>query len=393
MDRFVEIFGLTYDQGTDLYTINETQRIKNLNSAPIISIKIAESASSANVTEIKLPYAAFDQNASWPIYNSPTPYFPIRRSPTSTYVLGRTLLQEAYLVVDYGRQNWSLGQAEFPPTMPPQNIVAIQSTTAAKSPIGKSSSSLGAGVFAGIIVAAVVVAAAIIAAIFFFLRRSKKRREASAASSSMTEVTPMDPNKLFSGVSPTSPIRRPLRGSMRSGESDVYSELPSSVGGGPLSPANVHPPEGFYALVGTRDRRVSELPSPERDVKAWLEGKTSHSRGPSDTSTELSSGDMPVVAELPAESITPDFVSDGTPSPGLGVLDDPLSLVGGERGRNGDNGARTSTRRPLTVVQEVEADGEGNNGDEATPGLPLAAVQDGEDGEGENATAGESREQ
>jgi len=383
VDRFVEIFGLTYDQETDLYTINVTQRLQNINNAPTISIKMAETATSANFTEIKLSYAAFDHNASWPIYNSTTPYFPIRRAPGSTYVLGRTLLQESYLVVDYGRQNWSLGQANFPPAMPPQNIVPILNPTTSASP--KSSSSLGAGVFAGIIVAVVVVVAAILCALFFFLRRSKKRRE-SSATLTMADVTAIDASKLLQTGATTTPLGRPLRGSMRSNESD-FSELPSSVGGGPLSPANVYPPEGFYAVVGTRNRRISELASPETDVKDWLEGKSSHSRGPSDSSNELSGGDMPVVAELPAESITPDFVSEGTASPEPGVVNDPLSVAGGEKGRNGDNAART-TRRPLTVVHEVEPDVE--EGNETASGLPRVEAQDDEE---ENATAAAKQEQ
>jgi hypothetical protein len=149
----------------------------------------------------------------------------------------------------------------------------------------------------------------------------------------------------------------------------------------------VHPPEGFYAVVGTRNRRVSELASPERDVKEWLEGKSNHSRGPSDTSTtELSGGDVPVLAELPAESVTSDFVSEGTASPGPGVLEDPS----GERGQNGDNATRTATRRPLTVVQEVDIDGEERNEGERMPELPLAAVQDGEE---ENAKVDVRQEQ
>jgi hypothetical protein len=396
VDRFVEIFGLTYDQNTDLFTINATQRNTNLNEAPIITFKMAESASSANVTEITLPYSAFDLSAQWPIYNTSTPYFPIRRSPTGTYVLGRTLLQESYLIVDYGRQNWSLGQAIFPSSMPSPSVVPILSAPTA-APSGGGSSSLGAGVFAGIAIAAVAVVAIIIGAIFFFLRRSKKRREAAAAAVAevtpfaMAGVTPMDPSKLFqAGMDPSSPNGRPHRGSVRSSESDMFSELPSSVGGGPLSPANVHPPEGFYAVVGTRNRRVSELPSPERDVKEWLEGKSNHSRGPSDSSTELSGGDAPVVAELPAESITPDFVSEGTASPGPGVLDEPGNLAVGERGRNGDNVTRAGARR-LTVVEEVDVDGEEGDENERMPGLPLAAAQDGE--EEKNSTVVESQEQ
>lgn len=47
--------------------------------------------------------------------SAPIPYFPVRKAQSSTqYTLGRALLQETYLIVDYERNNFSLSQALFP---------------------------------------------------------------------------------------------------------------------------------------------------------------------------------------------------------------------------------------------------------------------------------------
>lgn len=62
-----------------------------------------------------LPYGAFDLQASHPIYPNATNYFPLRRADNeSQYTLGRVLLQEAYIIVDYERGNFSLHRALFP---------------------------------------------------------------------------------------------------------------------------------------------------------------------------------------------------------------------------------------------------------------------------------------
>ena len=62
-----------------------------------------------------MPYAAFDLNASWPIYDNATSYFPIRRSPSddhnALHILGRTFLQEAYIIADFDRQNFTIADA------------------------------------------------------------------------------------------------------------------------------------------------------------------------------------------------------------------------------------------------------------------------------------------
>ncbi|KAK3060520.1 hypothetical protein LTS18_008363, partial [Coniosporium uncinatum] len=104
------------------------------------------------------------------------------------YTLGRTLLQEAYLVVDYERQNFTIGQAVFEDPLPSTQIVAIQPPMDAES--ASTSSTPGqknsVGLIAGVVIGAVALIALAVAA-FFFIRR-RKRNASKGAELGNTEV-------------------------------------------------------------------------------------------------------------------------------------------------------------------------------------------------------------
>ncbi|USP81182.1 uncharacterized protein yc1106_08456 [Curvularia clavata] len=174
--EFETAFGLTYDPQTDLYLVNDTIHEQLLSKNPTITLKLANSPDSAaqNYTNIQLPYAAFDLQASYPIYQNATNYFPIRRAANeSQYVLGRTLLQEAYLIVDYERSNFTVAQAVFPNPLPPAQVMTIVSPS--ESPADHSSSSgLSTGAIVGIAIGAV--AGILVAALALFLMFCRKRR-------------------------------------------------------------------------------------------------------------------------------------------------------------------------------------------------------------------------
>jgi len=314
VSNFVDIFGLKYDNETELYTINATQRASNLNNNPTIQIIIAESATSPNTTYIDLPYAAFDQNASWPIYDSSTSYFPIRNSPTGIFVLGRTILQEAYLVVDYERRKWSLGAANFSAIMPPADVVPILSPNT-------GGSGVGAGVIAGAVIAIVAVLSTITIAYLCFRRwRSKKPP--------VVEVDAMS------------------------------------------SPANVFSARGFYGPEGDPKSSISELAS-EIHAKEWVEFKSpSHSRGASNASYELSSEGQELPVELDAYPVTPPLVSPEADSPPPDAHDRYVGAVARERRRSSDSAPRRILWRPLNIVQESEVDEEDEDGIESVPVLP-----------------------
>ena len=114
--QFEIAFGLSWDPSMEIYLVNDSihQQLQNLN--PSVTFTFGNNNSSVNnQSTITLPYAAFDLQASKPIYPNGTNYFPLRRaSSASQYTLGRAFLQEAYLFVDFEQRYFSLSQALFP---------------------------------------------------------------------------------------------------------------------------------------------------------------------------------------------------------------------------------------------------------------------------------------
>ncbi|KNG44998.1 peptidase aspartic protein [Stemphylium lycopersici] len=177
--EFETAFGLTYDPQTDLYLVNHTVHEELVSKRPTITIKLVNSLNDAttNYTNIELPYAAFDLQASYPFYENATNYFPIRRAANeSQYALGRALLQEAYLIVDYERANFTVAQAVFPDPLPAAEVITI--TSPSESPATQpSSSGLGTGAIVGIAIGVVAVIAAAVFAFFFFRKRRSKTQK------------------------------------------------------------------------------------------------------------------------------------------------------------------------------------------------------------------------
>lgn len=185
--QFEEAFGLTYDPYTDLYLVNDTIHSNLTVLNPTITIKLVNSLqdTSTKYTNIELPYAAFDLQASYPYYANATRYFPIRRAANdSQYVLGRTLLQEAYLIVDYERANFTLAAATFPDPLPAASIITINSLD--DKDTNADSSALGTGAIAGIVVGVVILLALLALAAFFIIR--KRRRNTQKYELAATEI-------------------------------------------------------------------------------------------------------------------------------------------------------------------------------------------------------------
>jgi hypothetical protein len=181
-DAFEEAFGLTYDANTDLYLINDTMRQKLQDLQPSITFALGNENDASKLVNIKLPYSAFDLQASQPLYQNETNYFPIRRAANDTqYLLGRTFLQEAYVIADYERSNFSVYQALFANPMPKQNIITImpplketKNGTAGNEESSSVSSGLPTGAKVGIAVGAVALVL-IIAFVGFFVWKRRRR--------------------------------------------------------------------------------------------------------------------------------------------------------------------------------------------------------------------------
>jgi hypothetical protein len=126
---FEEIFGLTWDNSTSKYLLNDTQYSILSKSNPTVTFRIAVSIAGGTTGDITLPFKAFVLRAKYPYVPNATYYFPLKRaSDASQYTLGRVFLQEAYLTVDYDRNNFSLSQCTFDQGAPPQ-ILSIVGTT------------------------------------------------------------------------------------------------------------------------------------------------------------------------------------------------------------------------------------------------------------------------
>jgi hypothetical protein len=205
-DSLANKLSLTYDDATDLFTINADHLAANKNDIKQIRITVGDTQNSGNTTSITLPYAAFDLTATWPTYdqNQSQAFFPVRRAPGNTFIIGRTFLQEAHLSVDFERAYFNLSQAAFPSTRTDPKLVPIYNVSAVEAGVPSSSSSysrhLGGGAIAGIVVGSVIAALMVIAFLVWFLFFRKRRQEKRRS-----EHEPMISRKLSSIIPPMSP--------------------------------------------------------------------------------------------------------------------------------------------------------------------------------------------
>lgn len=185
---FEKEFGLKYDNATDLYLVDDNLHKSLLAENPTITFSLGQKFSTNATVDIALPYAAFDHTARWPYRNmtQDTRYFPIRRADRENqFVLGRTFLQEAYLVVDWERQNFSVSQCNWTYGVQKQ-IVPILSPVYTGEDIpghaprhGSASLPLSTGAIIGIAIGGGFTFAMLGFALgwFFWRRRQKKKHE------------------------------------------------------------------------------------------------------------------------------------------------------------------------------------------------------------------------
>lgn len=195
-DLFSQAFGLQYDTNTGLYVVNDTMHKQLQQSNPSVTFRLGSTDSSSETTNIVLPYAAFDLQASIPLFNVSTNYFPLRvAANASQQVLGRAFLQEAYVFVDWERNNFTIGQAIHQNST--TNIVPVLSPTYDS---GGGDSSLSTGAIVGIAVGAGAVIAIIIGIIAFFVIRSRRRQRGKPHEQLLEELpdNPLPPPEIMS---------------------------------------------------------------------------------------------------------------------------------------------------------------------------------------------------
>jgi Eukaryotic aspartyl protease len=287
--NFERAFGLTWDSATELYLVNDTLHSNLLAANPTITLTIGSSVVGGATVEIEMPYGAFDLEAREPLVSSNTSrYFPLRRAQNDTqYALGRTFLQQAYLIVDYDRNNFSVSQAIFPDTGVAEHRIPIidplqSGTTNSTSSTPKTShATIGTAAIAGIVVSVIVVVVIAISATALCFRRRKSRRapqleeEASTQPTSERPPPPREPFDKSELDGKDSAITSPITPSSEAEKAELAG---SEKHVGELSGSTEHVRElqGNALLEAYGDKRFPrEMPGSSAHV-AELEGSRSH---------------------------------------------------------------------------------------------------------------------
>lgn len=254
-DHFAERFNLAYDKETNFYTVNSTAASKNNQQNATVSFKIAEDAlDSSNFADIRLPWSAFDLSFTKPPNGNATKYFPLKKSSDGRFVLGRAFLQEAYLVTDYERLNFTVAPAIAPGSpAPPEKLISIyrkdyKPPGPTPIPTSGGGGGLSGGAIAGIVVGILVIFFGI--AVGLFLWWKKKRAAKNELPPNYKEATEIDTSAAGNEVK----HRR-------------ISELDSHIPGMPKSPAGYYgnnEGKGFTPIgaISEMDSPPAELPSP-----------------------------------------------------------------------------------------------------------------------------------
>lgn len=317
---FENAFGLKWDNTSNLYLLDEAQHTALVQQNANVSFVLSGMTGSTSTVNITLPYAAFDLTftASSPLVTNTTKYFPLRRAINSTqYLLGRTFFQEAYVIADYERMNFSVSPCKWDPNAK-QNIAAIispdlgssapGSTPPSPSPTpsnsGKSSNTgaIAGGVGGGL--AAVIIAALI----WFFWWRPKHRASAMHA-----EKTAPGPG------APALAIEDPHYDKAELGNTQKTTGVPELEGnegsssGGTLfeMPAR----EEVATEMASTSRQPQEMATPDQDSDA--EGGYPWRAAPAESVSNRSPLSSPGLQNRisPMSSPSPGLSSRGLPSP------------------------------------------------------------------------------
>ena len=174
--QFEAAFGISWNDNAQAYLVNNSlhDSLQTLNAkVDFVVSNSSDVTSSDNLVTITLPYAAFDLIAEYPLAENSTRYFPlVRATNESQYTLGRTFLQEAYIIADYERRNFSISQCSWVEGAA-QRIIPILSPDQPRPP-----KSVNIGLIVGMVVIGVSILLALsILFIWWWRRRAKRLRE------------------------------------------------------------------------------------------------------------------------------------------------------------------------------------------------------------------------
>ena len=253
--KFEQAFNLTWSEENQFYILTDEQHQNLLDLNPSVSFFLGPSLAGGPNVQITLPYKAFDLQLTSPIATAPTNYFPLQRAQNNTqYVLGRTFLQQAYVIADYDRNNFTVAQA----LMPQQNVNPDIKTIYPPGYVPSTSKSdgLSAGAIAGIVVG-IVALLALLALALFFVRKSRKAKSSSRTAPSTT----VGPESTAGDTSDLTSFRPPI-------SHHTSSQPPEYGTQSPFEKAELHAEESPFrdgaGLLGYGAAKTSELAGVER---------------------------------------------------------------------------------------------------------------------------------
>ena len=246
-EAFENAFGLTYDEDAELYLVNNTLHTQLQEQGANITFTLGASDSGGESVDIVFPYSAFDLQVSFPIQVNTTYYFPLKRAANSTqYTLGRTFLQEAYLIADYERRNFTVAPCAW--TENAQSTIHSIISPDTVLPSDSSSSGIGGGAIAGIVIGIVAAVALIGLAVWLYRRKQQgqKRRIAELEAKAASAGDASDEGTAYE----ESNAAKPFISSPIGGELGADNEIHEMQAQNKVRPAEMDPQHGGVSAFG-----------------------------------------------------------------------------------------------------------------------------------------------
>ncbi|KAK1237743.1 hypothetical protein MKX07_003579 [Trichoderma sp. CBMAI-0711] len=207
-DKFADAFNLTYNATFDLYTLSNEQ-FNQYGSADSFTFTFSFSSFDNNdnfgsplnvpgLVNITVPMRAFVSLLQYPFmhrtikYGDPAvPYFALRKSHNdSAIVIGRSFLQEAYIITKYDEAVFSIHQAKFPEQpIAEANLVPIKqpNNSPYPSPPKQTGNRLSTGQMVGIAVGGILLCSFCLISLCCVCRRRKSPEKGDDATTTETK--------------------------------------------------------------------------------------------------------------------------------------------------------------------------------------------------------------
>ncbi|KAG9538148.1 acid protease, partial [Aureobasidium melanogenum] len=177
---FEENFGLVWNDYYQYYLVDDDLHKKLLADNTEVTFTLGQSTSGGQTINITLPYSAFDLELAFPYVANSTRYFPLKRAANDTqYTLGRTFLQEAYVVADYERRNFTVAPCVWQQNAASEIRTIFSPDSKFSFDGNDKSSGISGGAIAGIVIGVIAVIA-ILAAALWYMRRKKQQKKYAA---------------------------------------------------------------------------------------------------------------------------------------------------------------------------------------------------------------------